>query len=805
MMNKFLQKIHCKKYDFMVAGILILPFLFVFRKLFTGGHLFLFPGCDGPFYFYPMTVTGMEQWHHGIIPLWTNLIHCGFPLIADGQGALLYPFNLIAFMIFPNDFANNIVIVFQTVLSTILMYIYLKNTGISRWTAIIPSWIWTAAGPVAASIGSPALNGIIWWPLWFLLADLIIRKNDMRIVAFTGFSMGLGWLGGFPQTTFYGILCASFYFMFRTFTIYSCQLSNCLKPVINWAIAGIIGLGIAAVQMIPTAEMARFSIRTGDTAHTFTAMGSMLPVGIIHLILPTWGSLSEFQLAGSNLYFGLVCLAAATLTIKKSKNDPVVVFFWILAFAGIFFAAGKFNPFYKIITMIPGFNFFRYPYRFTYWTVFSLSVLTGIGFEYLFIKIKNGKPVFRRMFITIAVLTSITVGFTVSGTLVFNAKKESIQNKLTGYVGGNVINAKFKQQHAEYYESKIERMITAISTAINPLHKDIISSVIFAICALIILLAGRYMPHHKTLLYAMLLVVAGINLWMFFGKVGTVRASDLKQPELAGICNHAGSMTRIYTVNTQDDFINGFYSYNRLDPDFNMLFNVEHVGVYSALGSMRYNELMSRLGGVNLAFGMPPVTENDVTSNMPILNLLNAGYIVSNEPLNVPGIDTIRNGNPFVYKNNHVLPRSFVVPNALIIKDKSDILNTMQSPSYDPGTSVILETAPDFCPQNGIKTSATIEKYESQKISIDANGPGWLVLTEMFYPGWRAKIDGNESRIYNGDYIFRTIPLSQGRHHIVFYYTKAIFVKGMILTVLSLLLLSAMFFSGFIRQKKACC
>ena len=802
MIHKIIDRLHGKSEAWAIT-IMLVPILFAFRQLLLPGKLLLYPGCDGPFYFYPMTVTGMAQWRQGIIPLWTNLVHCGFPLLADGQGALLYPFNLMTFLICPAPVANNMVIVFQTLLSAILMYVFVRHIGVRCWAAIFAGWIWTVCGPVMASMGSPALNGLIWWPLWFLSADLIVKKNDWRMVAVAGLTMGFAWLGGFPQTTFYGAFGASVYLVFRALSHNWKQWKSCITPIVSWGIAGLLGLGIGSIQILSTMEMSVFSIRAKGADYALNTLGSMFPAVLAGFILPSWGALSEFQLAGSNLYLGLICLAAATITIRRKKTDAFVIFLWIMAATGCFLSFGKFNPCFKIVSLIPGFNFFRYPYRFTYWTIFALSILVSMGFERIFASIYSNSQVIKKMLVRISILAALTFGIALGGTFIFNAKKEIVIKKIQNYTYSNVVGGKYKEQHLEYYQEKIERMITAIATALDPLNKDVLPSIIFALCAIAVLVFALLYPHQKFKAITLLCLIAAANIWKYFGIVNTVPVPDFSKPPMAEAYADYHDKIRVYTVNTQKDLINGFYSQKRLDPDYNMLFSVEHAGVYSALGSLRYYNLMSKLGGVNLALGMPPVTDSQVSRNLPLLNLLNARIIVSNDSLNIPPLKKTPIEHPFAYLNDNALPRAFVVPESKTMIDPDEIIKAMQSPLYDPSKSVILETKPAFNPANGIYSTPHISTYQNLKITLEATGPGWLVLTDMYYPGWRARVDGKEADIYKGDFIFRALPLMEGAHKVEFYYISNPFKIGLAITIISLLALFGLYTFQTIFRRNA--
>jgi uncharacterized membrane protein YfhO len=75
-------------------------------------------------------------------------------------------------------------------------------------------------------------------------------------------------------------------------------------------------------------------------------------------------------------------------------------------------------------------------------------------------------------------------------------------------------------------------------------------------------------------------------------------------------------------------------------------------------------------------------------------------------------------------------------------------------------------------------------------IETDARRPGYLVLTDTFYPGWRADVDGTAQTIYRANYLFRAVYVPAGRHVVTFEYVPRTFQLGAVLTGLSGLALS---------------
>ena len=78
---------------------------------------------------------------------------------------------------------------------------------------------------------------------------------------------------------------------------------------------------------------------------------------------------------------------------------------------------------------------------------------------------------------------------------------------------------------------------------------------------------------------------------------------------------------------------------------------------------------------------------------------------------------------------------------------------------------------------------------ESLRISTFSGQPGILVLTDVFYPGWKAYVDGRETAVHRVNGLVRGIFLDRGRHEVVFAYRPASFTAGLYLLCLSLFVL----------------
>jgi uncharacterized membrane protein YfhO len=127
----------------------------------------------------------------------------------------------------------------------------------------------------------------------------------------------------------------------------------------------------------------------------------------------------------------------------------------------------------------------------------------------------------------------------------------------------------------------------------------------------------------------------------------------------------------------------------------------------------------------------------------------------------------------FLYVNKAAYPRTFISHKVEVEKNEGNILNELNlNKSYN---NLILEEKPDIMPENNTNTKAEYSKlikYGLNKVIIEANlnSNGFVTLTDNYYQGWKVKVDGKEQKIYRGDYLFRTVELSKGKHTIEFDY-----------------------------------
>jgi hypothetical protein len=136
-----------------------------------------------------------------------------------------------------------------------------------------------------------------------------------------------------------------------------------------------------------------------------------------------------------------------------------------------------------------------------------------------------------------------------------------------------------------------------------------------------------------------------------------------------------------------------------------------------------------------------------------------------------PDYNLVHSGDVKIYENHAVLPRAYIVHHAIVVDDDEAALRTMQDPVFESANSVVL-TSGRALSAGQRPSEVAIKSYEPQRIELQAslNTPGYLVLTDTYFPGWTAEVNGLPTTIHRANLYFRAVALGPGEHDVIFTY-----------------------------------
>jgi len=164
-----------------------------------------------------------------------------------------------------------------------------------------------------------------------------------------------------------------------------------------------------------------------------------------------------------------------------------------------------------------------------------------------------------------------------------------------------------------------------------------------------------------------------------------------------------------------------------------------------------------------------------------------------------------------IYENRAALPRAYLANQYRVEPDLAKTLAAVQSPAFDPRAETIVDREVDW--HTAAQNAAVTEEVAFREILADrivlrasTPRPALLVLADLFWPGWRVAVDGDEQRIYRVNYLFRGVSVAPGVHTVRWWYDPITFKVGAVVSATTAVLLIAAEVGrrllGFGRQRR---
>lgn len=757
--------------------------LLLFTCLFFSDTLFgnkIFIHRDLSRFFYPLREFSISQIKSAQIPLWNPYIHCGSAHIAELQTCVFYPLSIV-YLLFSYPVAFNYFIILHVFFAGLFTFILMRAWNHSRYASFFSGLVFMFSGYIISVINLLAsLASVIWLPLVILFYDRALSRDWIKNSVITGVFLTFMFLGGEPA-----ILYAT---LFILFLMSFGRGKRTIKGLAPLALALLLTAALACFQILPFMEFIRHSSR-GIMDFGEASMWSLPPYALLDLLVPY---ISETDYLYKNYwtrqswlliyYMGLSGLICAFISLKFDITKKRRYIFYILAL-GLVLSFGLYTPlYYFLYRIMPGFRLSRYPIKFFFMAAFSLAVLAGMGLDYYRENIRSSQPLrrFLRSLLAFGVVASF---FYLIINLHFAEAYDFINKKMLEFF--------------PVFMDKKGDLAQLVYVGICNLRR---TAGFFMIITLFMFLgASRKMK--LNLLIPLLMLVSFLDIFTAnknvypnmdieeYLKPGDSVEFLKKDNTLFRIFNSPATLSQNMFVPEKDYFEGMSALKERIAANMGVGFGIYDAYGYGSLYNRRHEEIICI------------ITKSDLPDETNLLNLLNVKYVISPKDFKAKGYNLVRkNKKVNIYENKNVLPRVFLVNNAVIIKDEYEILETLKRRGFDPSKEVILEEELSFsgAVPEGMTTrsrkgedKAIILEYSPNKVIIKTkvDTSKFLVLSDSYYPGWKVYVDGREEKIYRADYVLRAVYLREGEHIVKFIYDPFSFKIGLIITLLTIIML----------------
>ena len=164
---------------------------------------------------------------------------------------------------------------------------------------------------------------------------------------------------------------------------------------------------------------------------------------------------------------------------------------------------------------------------------------------------------------------------------------------------------------------------------------------------------------------------------------------------------------------------------------------------------------------------------------MGFADLAGIEYAVNYHTLSGDGMELVHDGEVKVYRNRGALPRAYLVGSYQVIPNRGERLRFMSRRNFDPREQVVLEEKLDALQGTGEgKVQITRHDPEVVAVELEECEGGILVLSDTYYPGWEARVDGTPTPIFRANHVFRAVSVPAGARQVVFCFDPLSFRAG---------------------------
>lgn len=360
--------------DVVAVGMLLaVPFLVHYQLVFLGRIL---ADYDVFVYFYPLRAYAAEVIRQGRLPLWDPYLFLGSPFLANPQTSVFYPLSVL-FYVLDTPTAYNWSVVLHLGLAGAFSYAMVRiSMGLGPWAGMVAGLLFMLSGFMSAQLGHiNQLSASVWLPLILLAYERAVARRSPRWASVAGAILAVQLLAGHSQESYMSMVVMAVFGGVLAITRGAPWRAGA------YLVASLVtGMGLAAIQMLPTLELSRHSIRGGGLQYGEAISFSLPPSQLLWSLLPGYWTIPFGEFVGYVGVLGLV-LGAVALATARLRD---LLFPLLLVAGGLFLALGGFNPvYYYLFQLVPGLGLFRVPARWLFVYTLGAALLAALGTEVL--------------------------------------------------------------------------------------------------------------------------------------------------------------------------------------------------------------------------------------------------------------------------------------------------------------------------------------------------------------------------------------------------------------------------------------
>lgn len=736
------------------------------------------------FPFYKVTLEAVKNFQ---VPLWNPYAFSGHAHMADFQTAVFYPLSIFGLFLPQIEFWHLLRIT-PAVLAAFFTFLYLRSLKLVTLACIFGALVF-GFSPFILTWGEEVVmspHSIVWLPLILFGIERHLESRKKLFLAIIALSTAFSFFGGYMQTSIYMFIFIFFYLLLRA------RRKLFFSPH-GWRLIGafILGAGIAAVQLFPSAELF-FNAARSEVALKEQLSGWLLPIESLLTYLapdffghPATHNLFRFgnaQYYEGILFVGVAALVFATYMIFLEKNKWLVRFLAISGLAALLSTIDWFGARLFLSLPIP-FLSTSIPNRVLFIPAFCLAILAAGGFDrWLSTKDKN---IFKSV---------LFIGGAYGGVLMVLA--------LVRIFG------------ISYFEHK--QFLTEGNWLVSA--RNLIIPMALFVATVTILVANVYSRLSKQTAAVLIVVISFLHIFYFSQKYFSFSTRDKvfpKSPILTFLQENQG-LYRSWGAGEAFLENNFATQYSLFWPEGYDSLNNRSYGEFTYAMQGNKIDIFTFRADAGLGRGKTiELVENPARRRL--LSMVGVKYVIAET-----GDGDLLERNDFkkvfeegeyaIFENLTVMPRVFLAsnyegpPDVFGEEPKTEaerlqrekerrklIPEKLLREDFDWRNVIILEKPSPISAQFGEGTvKMTSYKPHEVRVKTNSNLPKLLFLSDNWYPGWKASVDGDETEILRANYTFRAVALVPGEHDVKFYYDNNIFKIGAVISAVCLLILSGL-------------